>query len=204
MGIRSKSWQCVCMCVSNKTLYMQSKESHYINTNNTHQIHQKSNTHINYQIYNKNTQSKRYITRYVTHIEKETEPIALLEDWWKGIENMENMRICVWTLWFRKRFRQERQWIVTNVQGKTEKRLKTDLFVQNKRFSRLSQVASKSPKPITRTLKAKILKNLYKCFSRLEVLPVRESRGKPRKSLSLLATRPSTREQVTRLSCEEH
>ena len=60
---------------------MQSKESHYINTNNTHQIHQKSNTHINYQIYNKNTQSKRYITRYVTHIEKETEPIALLEDW---------------------------------------------------------------------------------------------------------------------------
>ena len=36
----------VCVCISIKTLYMQSKESHYINTNNTHQIHQKSNTHI--------------------------------------------------------------------------------------------------------------------------------------------------------------
>ena len=36
----------VCVCVTNKTLYMQSKESHYITTKNTHQIHQKSNTHI--------------------------------------------------------------------------------------------------------------------------------------------------------------
>ena len=100
---------------------------------------------FNYQIYNKNTQSKRYITRYVVHIEKETEPIHLLKDWWRGIENMENMRICVWTLWFRKGFRQERQWIVTNVRGKNWKHLKIDLYVQNTRFSRLNQVASKSP-----------------------------------------------------------
>ena len=46
MGIRFESCQYVCVCVSIKTLYMQSKESHYKNTNNTHQIHQKSNTHI--------------------------------------------------------------------------------------------------------------------------------------------------------------
>ena len=159
---------------------------------------------FNYQIYNKNTQSKRYITRYVVHIEKETEPIHLLKDWWRGIENMENMRICVWTLWFRKMFKQERQWIVTNVRGKNWKHLKIDLYVQNTRFSRLNQVASKSPGLVARTLKTKILKNLSKCFSRLKVLPARESRGKPRKSLSPLATGPSTREQVARLSREKH
>ena len=53
----------VCECVSMKTLYMKSKESHYKNTNNTHPIHQKSNTHIQlsdmqqthtiYKVYNK-------------------------------------------------------------------------------------------------------------------------------------------------------
>ena len=80
--------------------------------------------------------------------------------------------------------------------------LKIDLFAQNTRFSRLSQVASKSPGPVTRTLKTKILKTLSKCFLRLKVLPVKESRGKPQKSLSPLATGPSTREQVTRLSWE--
>ena len=159
---------------------------------------------FNYQIYNKNTQSKRYITRYVAHIEKETEPIPLLKDWWRGIENMENMRICVWTLWFRKGFRQERQWIVTNVRGKNWKHLKIDLYVQNTRFSRLSQVASKSPGLVARTLKTKILRNLSKCFLRLEVLPARESRGKPRKFLSPLTTGPSTRKQVARLSREKH
>ena len=63
MGIRSKSCQCVCLCVSIKTLYMQNKEIHYKNTNNTHPIHQKSNTHIQlldiqkkhtiYEVYNK-------------------------------------------------------------------------------------------------------------------------------------------------------
>ena len=36
-----------------------------------------------------------------------------------------------------------------------------------------------SREQVARTLKTKILKNLSKCFSRLEVLPVRESRGKP-------------------------
>ena len=80
MGIRSESCQCVCVGVSIKTLYMQSKEIHYKNTNNTHPIRNQKPI-FNYQIYNKNTQSMRYITRYVTHIEKETESIPLLEDW---------------------------------------------------------------------------------------------------------------------------
>ena len=43
-----------------------------------------------------------------------------------------------------------------------------------------------SRKHVAKTLKTKILKNFSKCFSRLEVLPARESRGKPRKSLSPL------------------
>ena len=37
-----------------------------------------------------------------------------------------------------------------------------------------------------------------KCFSRLEGLPASESRAEPRKSLSELATGPSTREQVAK------
>ena len=205
MGIRSESCQFVCVCVSQWRQYTcRAKRI----TTWTSTIHTKSIRNqrpiFNYQIYNKNTQAKRYITRYVTHIEKETEPIPLLENWWRGIENMENMRICVWTLWFRKGFRQERQWIETNVRVKNWKHLKTDLYAQNTQFSWLNQVTSKSLGQVARTLKAKILKNLSKCFSRLEVLPARESRGKPRKSLSLLATRPSTREQVARLSHEKH
>ena len=76
-----------------------------------------------------------------------------------------------------------RQWTVTKVWGKNWKSLKTDLFVLNTRFSQLSQVASKLPVSVAKTLKTQILKNLSKCFSRLEVLPVRESRDKLRKSL---------------------
>ena len=72
------------------------------------------------------------------------------------------------------------------------------------RVSRLNQVASKSQRPVARTLKTKILKNLSKCFLQLEVLPARESQGKLRKSLSPLVTEPSTREQVTRLSRKKH
>ena len=75
--------------------------------------------------------------------------------------------------------------------------------MQNTCFSRLSQVTSKSPRPVAKTLKTKILKNLSKCFSRLEDLPARESQGKPQKSLSPLTTKPSTCEQVARLSREK-
>ena len=78
MGIRSKSCQCVCLCVSIKTLYMQSKESQQ--TIHTQSIRNQIPI-FNYQIYKKNTQSMRYITRYVTHIKKETESIPFLEDW---------------------------------------------------------------------------------------------------------------------------
>ena len=84
------------------------------------------------------------------------------------------------------------------------KHLKTDLYAQNMQFSRLSQVASKSPGLVTKTLKTKILKNLSKCFSQLEVLPARDLRGELRKSLSSLATEPSTCEQVARLSRKKH
>ena len=107
-----------------------------------------------------------------------------------------------------KRVRHEGMNTDNDAEGKNEKFLKTILKItlnmENTRFSQLSQVARKSPRPVTRTFKTKILKNLSKCFSRLEVLPARESRGKPRKSLSPLATGPSTREQVARLSREKH
>ena len=72
------------------------------------------------------------------------------------------------------------------------------------RFSQLSQVARKSPRPVTRSLKTKILKKFSKYFSQLEVLPARESQGKSQKSLSPLATRPSTHKQVAKLSHEKH
>ena len=98
----------MCVCVSQSRHY--TCRARRVTTN-TPTIHTKSIRNqipiFNYQIYNKNTQSKRHITRYVTHIEKETKPIPLLEDWWRGRENMENIRICVWTLWFREGFRQE-------------------------------------------------------------------------------------------------
>ena len=61
--------------------------------------------------------------------------------------------------------------------------LKTDLFAQNTRFSRLSQVACNSPGLAARTLKRKLLKKISKCFSRLEVPLARELRTEPRKSL---------------------
>ena len=89
-------------------------------------------------------------------------------------------------------------------EGKTKNILKNDLYAQNTWFSQLSQVASKLLGPVDRTLKTKILKNLLECFLRLEVLPARESRGKLWKSLSPLATGPSTREQVARMSHEKH
>ena len=111
---------------------------------------------------------------------------------------------CLALTWVRGVTKWGREWIVTKVWGKNWKSLKTNLFAQNTQFSWLSQVASKSPRPVVKTLKTKILKNLSKYFSRLEVLPAKELRGKPRKSLSPLAIGPSTREQVAKLSREKH
>ena len=105
---------------------------------------------------------------------------------------------------FGKGMKWGRQWIVTKVRGKNWKSLKTDLFVQNTWFSWLSQVAIESLGLVARTFKTKILKNLSKCFSRLEVLPARDLQGKLRKFLSPLVTGPSTREQVAKLSREKH
>ena len=69
------------------------------------------------------------------------------------------------------------------IEGKTEKVLKTVFKMQNTRFSRLKQVASKSPGQAAKTLKDKIVKKFSKCFLWLEDLPARESRAEPRKSL---------------------
>ena len=49
--------------------------------------------------------------------------------------------------------------------------------MQNTRFSRLKQVAIKSPGQAAKTLKDKIVEKFSKCFSRLKGLPARESRA---------------------------
>ena len=61
--------------------------------------------------------------------------------------------------------------------------LKTDIFAQNTRFSRLSQVARKLPGPATRTLERTTFEKFSKCFLQLEVLLARELWSEPRKSL---------------------
>jgi len=43
--------------------------------------------------------------------------------------------------------------------------LKTIQYMQNMRFSQLTQVACKSPGQVAKNLRDKILKNLSKCFS---------------------------------------
>ena len=98
------------------------------------------------------------------------------------------------TRWVWERFEMRKTMNSQKCSRENWKHLKIDLYAQNTQFSRLSQVASKSLGPVVRTFKTKILKNLSKCFSWLEVLPARESRGKPWKSLSPLVTGPSTRE----------
>ena len=75
---------------------------------------------------------------------------------------------------------------------------------KNMRFSRLNQVACKSPGLVSRTFKTKILKIFSKFFSQLEVLPAKELQGKSRKSLNTLVTGTFTREQVARLSREKY
>ena len=64
------------------------------------------------------------------------------------------------TRWVCERDVQTRQWTIKNVRGKNWKVLKTVLEAQNMRFSRLNQVANKSPN----TLETKFLKNFLSVF----------------------------------------
>ena len=66
------------------------------------------------------------------------------------------------------------------------KGLKTDHFWQNTRFSRLNQVAYKSPGLAAKTLERKTYEKISKFFLRLEVPLARELRTKLRKSLCTL------------------
>ena len=84
------------------------------------------------------------------------------------------------------------------------KHLKTDLYAQNHAIFATESSREKVAKASRQNTQDKNLKNFSKCFSWLEVLPVRELQGKPRKSLSPLTTGPSTREQVARLSREKY
>ena len=84
------------------------------------------------------------------------------------------------------------------LEGKTEKVLKTVFEMQNTRFSRLKQVAIKSPRQAAKTLKDKIVKIFLSVFCGWKVYP-RGSCELSRKNLCVpLATRPFTREQVAK------
>ena len=76
-----------------------------------------------------------------------------------------------------------RQWTITKIQGKTKKGLKTDsVFAKHAIFATEvshQQVASSNRKNTQR----QNCEKFSKCFSRLKVLPARESRAKPQKSL---------------------
>ena len=60
---------------------------------------------------------------------------------------------------------------------------KNCIILQNAWFSRLNQVARKSPEPTAKTLERKTFEKFSKCFSRLEVPLARESRSELWKSL---------------------
>ena len=62
--------------------------------------------------------------------------------------------------------------------------LKIILIMQNMRFSRLEWVVNKSPMQVAKNPCDKILKNLSKCFSRLEVPLASQSHGEPQNLLS--------------------
>ena len=77
-------------------------------------------------------------------------------------------------------------------------------FAQNMRFSRLRQVACKSPGPAARTLRRTLWKKFLSVFHDWK-FHLRESRELCCKNLCVpLATRPSTHEQVANLSREKH
>ena len=85
-------------------------------------------------------------------------------------------------------------------EGKTEKVLKTVFEMQNTRFSRLKQVAIKSPGQAAKTLKDKIVKIFLSVFCDWKVY-LRGSRELSRENLCVpLATRPFTREQVAKIN----
>ena len=88
------------------------------------------------------------------------------------------------------------------MRGKTKFFLKTvldlTLFVQNTQLLQLNWPASKSPKWVAKIPWTKFLKILSKYFLQLEGLSVSESWN----LLCKLATRASTRDQVTKMSRE--
>ena len=80
-----------------------------------------------------------------------------------------------------------------------EKSVENELILQNTRFSRLKWVANKKSGQAAKTLKDKILKNFLSIFRDWKVYP-RGSRELSRENFwVILATGPSTREQVAKI-----
>ena len=79
----------------------------------------------------------------------------------------------------------ERRWIVTKVRWKNWKRFKNcPYFCQTRDFRDWSESPPSRQVKRPKHSKTEFWKKKFKCFSRLEGLPVRESRAEPRKFLS--------------------
>ena len=128
-----------------------------------------------------NSQIKKNKARNMKYVVIVWKPIPFFEDW--SWDFKEIGVFILETRWVWERFNRGWQWIVTKVRVKTQNKfLKLSLKQKTCVF-----FDSISPELLRK-------KKLSKCFSRLEVLLMRELRNKPRKSLSTLATGTSTHE----------
>ena len=132
--------------------------------------------------------------------EKDRKLIPFLEDWsWDDEEKwrfFERDTMSLREIWTSKTMNKQK------CSRENWKVLKTILKAQNTQFSWLGWVTNKSPNQATKHLGDKILKNLFKCFSWLEVPLVSKLQRELRKFLYNLATGAFTREQVAKPSSE--
>ena len=138
------------------------------------------------------TQNPRNQDYNMKYLEKDRKLIHFLEDWsWDDEEK--------WRFFERDTMSLREIWIgkIMNKQKCSRenwKVLKIVFKAQNTWFSWLGWVTNRSPNQATQHLGDKILKNLSKCFSWLEVPLASKSQREPRKFLYNLATGASTRE----------
>ena len=135
-------------------------------------------------IYNDNSTKRKLFSKHEEIKWDRENPYLFLEDLRRNDGKMEIEMCdteCLGQIQLREKG--ERQWIVTKIQGKTEKGLKIDpVFAKHAIFATevsCQQVARSSRQNTQR----QNCEKFSKCFSRLKGLPTRESRAEPRKSL---------------------
>ena len=100
---------------------------------------------------------------------------------WKEA-TMEFKKMGAWSVWEGDSW--ERRWTVIKVQGKTEKDLKTTPIFAKHAFFATEVSRHKVTSSSRQNTQRHKFEKIFKRFSRLEGLPVSESRPEPRKSLS--------------------